>query len=100
MFFRSSRIRTLVAIVNNSSCRLIMGKEEIVFFSVSFGIIFGIFSYRNVKSSFLRFIRLFCQISEFDWLSVLQKGSIFVKMFKNLFINQKGYEAATCHTCL
>ena len=26
-----------------------MGKEEIVFFSVSFGIIFGISSYRNVN---------------------------------------------------
>ena len=32
MFFRSSRIRTLVAMVTNSSYRLIMGKEEIVFF--------------------------------------------------------------------
>ena len=30
MFFRSSRIRTLVAMVTNSSYRLIMGKEEIV----------------------------------------------------------------------
>ena len=49
MFFRSSRIRTLVAMVTNSSYRLIMGKEEIVFFSVSFGIIFGISSYRNVN---------------------------------------------------
>ena len=49
MFFRSSRIRTLVVMVTNSSYRLIMGKEEIVFFSVSFGIIFGIFSYRNVN---------------------------------------------------
>ena len=48
MFFRSSRIRTLVAMVTNSSYRLIMGKEEIVF-SVSFGIILGIFSYRNVN---------------------------------------------------
>ena len=49
MFFRSSRIRTLVAMVTNSSYRLIMEKEEIVFFSVSFGIIFGFFSYRNVN---------------------------------------------------
>ena len=49
MFFRSSRIRTLVAVVTNSSFRLIMGKEEIVFFSVSIGIIFGIFSCRNVN---------------------------------------------------
>ena len=49
MFFRSSRIRTLVAMVTNSSYRLIMGKEEIFFFSDSFGIISGIFSYRNVN---------------------------------------------------
>ena len=49
MFFHSSRIRTLVAMVTNSSYRLIMGKEDIVLFSVSFGIIFGIFSYRNVN---------------------------------------------------
>ena len=49
MFFCSSRIRTLVAMVTNSSYRLIMGKEEIVFFFVSFGIKFGIFSYRNVN---------------------------------------------------
>ena len=39
----------MVAMVTNSSHRLIMGEEEIVFFSVSFGIIFGIFSYRNVN---------------------------------------------------
>ena len=39
MLFRSSRIRILVAMVTNSSYRLIMGKEEIVFFSVSFGIL-------------------------------------------------------------
>ena len=28
----------------------------------------------------------FVQIGEFDWLSGLQKGSIFVKMFKNLLL--------------
>ena len=27
----------------------------------------------------------FVQIGEFDWLPGRQKGSIFVKMFKNLF---------------
>ena len=38
----------------------------------------------------------FVQIGEFDWLSVRQKGSIFVKMFKNrLFRNHKGDEAET-----
>ena len=49
MFFRSSQIRTLVAMVTDSSYRLKMGKEKIIFFSVSFGIIFGFFSYRNVN---------------------------------------------------
>ena len=35
----------------------------------------------------------FVQISEFDWLSGRQKGSIFVKMFKNLlFRNHIGDE--------
>ena len=43
----------------------------------------------------------FVQIGEFDWLSVRQKGSIFVKMFKNLFLrNHKGDEAETWHTWL
>ena len=28
----------------------------------------------------------FVQIGEFDWLSGRQKGSIFVKMFKNLLL--------------
>ena len=28
----------------------------------------------------------FVQIGEFDWLSVEQKGPIFVKMFKNLLL--------------
>ena len=43
----------------------------------------------------------FVQIGEFDWLSVRQKGSIFVKMFKNLLLrNHKGDEAETWHTCL
>ena len=43
----------------------------------------------------------FVQIGEFDWLSARQKGSIFVKMFKNLLLrNHKGNEAETWHTCL
>ena len=45
--FRSSRIRTPVAMATYGSHRLIVGKEEIDLFSVSFGI-FGIFLYRNV----------------------------------------------------
>ena len=47
------------------------------------------------------FHTLFVQIGEFDWLSIRQKGSIFVTMFKNLLLrNHKGDEAETWHTCL
>ena len=43
----------------------------------------------------------FVQIGEFDWFSGRQKGSIFVKMFKNLLLsNNIGDEAQTWHTCL
>ena len=45
----------------------------------------------------------FVQIGEFDWLSARQKGSVFVKMFKNLlfiYMYHKGDEAETWHTCL
>ena len=36
-----------------------------------------------------------------DWLSGRQKGSIFVKMFKNLLLrNHTENEAETWHTCL
>ena len=41
----------------------------------------------------------FVQISVFDWLSGRQKGSIFVKMFKNLlFRNRMEDGAETWHT--
>ena len=43
----------------------------------------------------------FVQIGVFDWLLGRQKGSIFVKMFKNLLLrNHKEDEAQTWHTCL
>ena len=43
----------------------------------------------------------FVQIGVFDWLSGRQKGSIFVKMFKNLLLrNHKEDEAETWHTFL
>ena len=43
----------------------------------------------------------FVEISEFDWLSGRQKGSIFTKMFKNLLLrNHMGDEAETLHICL
>ena len=41
----------------------------------------------------------FVQIGIFDWLSGRQKGSIFVKMFKNLLRNLMEDEAETWHTC-
>ena len=41
----------------------------------------------------------FVQIVEFDWLSGRQKGSIFVKMFKNLLLrNHKRDEAVFAKT--
>ena len=43
----------------------------------------------------------FVQIGVFDWLSGREKGSIFVKMFKNhLPRNHMEDEAETWHTCL
>ena len=42
----------------------------------------------------------FVQIGAFDWLSGRQKGSIFVKMFKNLLRNRMEDEAQTWHTCI
>ena len=43
----------------------------------------------------------FVQIGAFDWLSGRQKGSIFVKMFKDLLLrNHMEDEAETWHTCL
>ena len=43
----------------------------------------------------------FVQIGVFDWLSGRQKGSIFVKMFKNLLLRNHMEDAAeTWHTCL
>ena len=46
------------------------------------------------------FHKTFVQIGEFDWLSGRLKGSIFVKMFKNLLLrNHKREGAKTLHTC-
>ena len=43
----------------------------------------------------------FVQIGVFDWLSGRQKGSSFVKMFKNLLLrNHMEDEVETSHTCL
>ena len=44
---------------------------------------------------------IFVQIGIFDWLSGRQKGSIFVKMFKNLLLrNHNEDEADTWYTSL
>ena len=39
----------------------------------------------------------FVQIGVFDWLSERQKGSIFVKMFKNLLLRNHKEEAETLY---
>ena len=73
-----------------SSHRLIMGKEEIDNFFLSHWGYFEFFFYVST------FHMTFVQIGEFDWLSGRQKGSIFVKMFKNLLLrNHMGEEAET-----
>ena len=87
-----------------SSHRLIMGKEEIDNYFRLIGDIW-IFLQKCLLSSPLRFIRLLSKSvireTEFDWLLARQKGSIFVKMFKNLLLrNHKADEAETLHTCL
>ena len=77
-----------------SSHRLIMGKEEIDNFFCLIGDILNFFLQKCLLST------TFVQIGEFDWLSGRQKGSIFVKMFKNLLLrNHMGDEAETWHTC-
>ena len=82
-----------------SSHRLTMGKVEICNFFLS--------QWRYLEFLFTEmFIELsstfhitFVQIGVFDWLSWRQKGSIFVKMFKNLLLrNHKEDEAETWHT--
>ena len=74
-----------------SSLRLIMGKEEMDNFLCLIGDIWNSFLQKCLLSTSLRFIYTFVQIGEFDWLSAWQKGSIFVKMFKNLLLrNHKG----------
>ena len=57
VFFCFNRIRTLVAMATYSSHRLIMGKVELAFFSVSIEI-FGFFLQKCLLSSPLHFIRL------------------------------------------
>ena len=81
-----------------SSHRLIMGKEEIDNIFCLIGDIWKKKLQKCLLSSLLRFIRL---LSKSVNLIGRQKGSIFIKMFKNLLLrNHKGDEAETWHTCL
>ena len=89
----------MVAMATFSSHSLNMGKEEIDNFFCLIGDIL-IFFYKNVYLKSSMFHMTFVQIGEFDWLSGRQKGSIFVKMFKNLLRNHIGDEPETWHTCL
>ena len=73
-----------------SSHRLIIGKEDIDNFFCLIGGYLDFFLQKCLLRSPLRHTT-FVQISEFDWLSAWQKGSIFVKMFKKLLLrNHKG----------
>ena len=81
----------------SSSHRLIMEKEEIQDFFCLVGDIWIFFSTEMFIEYSLRVIRLFKSVH----LMVvgLHKGSIFVKVFKNLLLrNHKGDEAETWHT--
>ena len=84
-----------------SSHRLIMGKEEIDNFFCLIGDIWKKKITKMIIEWSSTFHTTFVQIGEFDLLSARQKGSIFVKMFKNLLLrNHKWDEAETWHTCL
>ena len=77
-----------------------MGKEKNGNFSVSLGIYRFFFTEMVIEKSFT-FHTTIVEIGEFDWLSARQKGSIFLKLFKNLLLrNHQGDEAETWHICL
>ena len=79
-----------------SSHRLIMGKVEIHNFFLSQWRYLGIFFIEMFIEYSSTFHMTFVQIGVFDWLSGRQKGTIFVKMFKNLLLrNRKEDEAET-----
>ena len=84
-----------------SSHRFIMGKEEIDNFFCLIGDIWNFFLQKCLLSSSLLFIRLLSKSVNLIGCRHGQKGSIFVKMFKNLLLrNHMGGEAETWHTCL
>ena len=90
--FYSNRIRTLVAVATYHSHRHIIWEKRKFdnFFLSHWGNLDFFFTEMFIMLS-STFHTTFVQIREFDWLSARQKGSIFVKMFKNLLLrNHKG----------
>ena len=84
-----------------SSHRLIMGKEEIDNFFCLIGDILNFFLQKCLLSSPLHFICLLSESVNLIGCRGQQKGSIFVKMFKNLLLrNHIGDEVETWHYCL
>ena len=83
-----------------SSHRLIIRKVEIcIFFCLNGDILKKKITEMFIESSSMFHIT-FVQIGEFNWLSGRQKGSIFVKMVKNLLLrNHQKDEAETWPTC-
>ena len=63
-----------------------MGKVEIDNFCQVIGDILIFFFTEMFIEESSTFHMTFVQIVEFDWLSGREKGSIFVKMFKNLLL--------------
>ena len=77
-----------------------MGKVEICIFFLSQWRYLDFFTEMFIEWSSMFHIT-FVQIGVFDWLSGWQKGSIFVKMFKNLLLRiHMEDEGETWHTCL
>ena len=80
--------------------RLIMEKVEICNFFLSQWRYLEFFFTEMFIEKSSTFRIFFVQIGVFDWLSGRQKGSVFVKMFKNLLLrNHKEDEPETWHTC-
>ena len=83
--FYSGRIRTLVAMANYISHRLIMGKEEIDNFFCLIGDIWIFFLQKYLLSSPLRFIQLLSKSVNLIGCRCGKKGQFFVKCLKIFF---------------
>ena len=85
----------------HSSHRLIMAKVEICIFFCLNGDIWSFFLQKCLLSSPLCFIQLLSKSVYLIGCQGSKKGSIFVKMFKNLLLrNHMEDEVETWHTCL